>query len=332
MRILFMLFFLSATLFSQTELYPKQRCEAYNNLKHTTNRGNVTLDMEHTYTMLKHHKGQYLVKVPDATPAQRWVDDDCLSLRPLRGTPLYEKRTTSVKQTVQPTDTAVSLKEKKEHPSTQKPLLLALSWHNAFCETHRYKKECKQGWKRLLGKAKSDNNFVLHGLWPQPRDRVYCGVDRRYITADKYKHWNKLPEPKLTAQTKAKLKEVMPGVDSNLHRHEWIKHGTCYGTDAETYFKDAIALTQEVRQSEVARFFQKNVGKRITVSRLKEVVDRSFGAGAGSHVELRCNRGLITELWLHLNGRGAPLATLLKKGKKVHSRCQRGIIDRAGYR
>ncbi len=318
-------------LFGALTLYPAKECALYNNLKHTTNRDNVMLDMTRPYTMIRHHKGQYLVKVPNATPSQRWVDDDCLTLRPLRGTPLYGKKDTEVKSASKPAKKADDSQERSIQKQLSKPVLLALSWHNAFCETHRYKKECKRGWKRLLGRSKSDNNFVLHGLWPQPKNRVYCGLERRYITADKYKQWNKLPEPKLTAATKAKLKEVMPGVDSNLHRHEWIKHGTCYGKDAETYFKDAIALTNEVRNSDVARFFQKNVGKRITIQRLREMVERSFGKGTGSRVELRCNRGLISEIWLHLDGEGDSLSRLLKDGKKVYSRCKRGMIDREGF-
>jgi hypothetical protein len=46
--------------------------------------------------MLKHHKGQYLLKVEGATPVQRWVDDDCLTLRPLRDSPLYPRNKKAV--------------------------------------------------------------------------------------------------------------------------------------------------------------------------------------------------------------------------------------------
>ncbi|MCF6206169.1 MAG: hypothetical protein L3J47_04645 [Sulfurovum sp.] len=305
-------------LWGDMRLYPAKECQLFNNLKHTHNRGDVTLDMSRSYTMLKHHKGQYLLKVPHATPSQRWVDDDCLTLRPRKGTPLYGKTDTQPKDQSGPID------------SVQKSAknLLALSWHNAFCETHRYKKECK---RRFFGINGSDDNFVLHGLWPQPRNKVYCGVEKRYIVADKHKQWHKLPEPKLTMQTKKELQSVMPGVDSNLHRHEWIKHGTCYGSDAETYFRDAITLTQQVQNSQVATFFRKYAGKRVTLQRIRELFDERFGKGAGSRVELRCNRGMISELWLHLNGYGTVLSQLLQKGKKVHSQCQRGIIDRAGY-
>jgi ribonuclease T2 len=316
-------------LWGDLTLYPAKECALYNNLKHTKNRDGLHLDMTHTYTMQKHHKGQYLLKVPGATPAQRWVDDDCLTLRPLRGTPLYAKRVSSAPKAPVTSNHASS--ERTDREEVTKPLLLALSWHNAFCETHRYKKECKRGIRSLIKKSKSDDNFVLHGLWPQPKQKVYCGVERRYITADKYKKWNKLPEPKLSSDTKSRLREVMPGVDSNLHRHEWIKHGTCYGTDAQTYFEDAIALTQQVRDSGIAAFFRKITGKRVSLKRIRELFDEHFGKGTGKRVELRCKNGLISELWLHLKGHGRDLHRLLKEGRAVHGRCQRGKIDAAGF-
>ncbi len=316
MRILFVMLLSAVSLFANTQLFPKQTCGLFNNLKHTQNRGNVHLRMDRSYEMIRHHKGQYLIKVEGATPTQRWVDDDCLSLRPLRGTPLYTKAK-------EPTKT--------ERVSTRSPVssqnLLALSWQNAFCETHRYKKECKRGVGALFQKS----NFTLHGLWPQPRSREYCGIDKRFVIADRHKQWHRLPEPKLSAKTKEALARVMPGVYGNLHRHEWVKHGSCYGTDAERYFSDAIALTKAVRNSEVARFFQQNQGKRVTIETVRDLFDRAFGNGSGSRVELRCNRGLITEIWLHLGAGGSNLSKALQSGRKIHSRCRYGIIDKAGY-
>jgi len=317
----FLLFSLLVSLLFSREafLYPTACCPAYNNLKHTKNSGNIHLDTAKRYKVNKHHKGQYLIQVKDASPTQRWVDESCLA-------PKSKLYVAPVKCEVVP----IAKKEQK-HADTPLQNLLALSWHNAFCETHRSKKECNRGWKQLFSRGKVTDNFTLHGLWPQPKNRVYCGVERRYITADKYGHWNKLPEPKLNPEIKTALQKVMPGVVSNLHRHEWIKHGTCYGTDAQTYFEDAVKLTEAVRHSSVADFFRKNTGKRVTLSRVRELFDNTFGKGAGSHVELRCKQGMITEIWLHLGRGGESLNKMLKEGKKVHSRCQRGIIDKAGY-
>jgi len=306
------------TLSARLELYPAKSCALYDNLKHTKNTHQLQLDMTHTYEMLEHHKGQYLVKVEGENPGARWVDDACLRLRPLKGTPLYgaKKKQEVVKEP----------QETRKH-TTSEANLLALSWQNAFCETHRKKKECKPSLRDFFKKG----NFTLHGLWPQPRDRVYCGVERGLITADRYGHWNRLPEPKITPELKQRLTKVMPGVVSNLHRHEWIKHGTCYGTSAQHYFEDAVSLTEEIRASQLARFFQKNTGKRVSIDGVKRAFEATFGKGSANALEMRCKNGLITEIWLHLQGKGNTLQPLLKPTQKHQSRCRYGIVDKVGF-
>jgi len=310
--------------------YPTACCPAYHNLKHTKNNGNIRLDPRQIYVVQRHYKNQYLIRVEGASPVQRWVDDSCL-------VPQSALNVTPATCEVKPIEVEGSSEhtkkyyknniQKYENSGVSAKNILALSWHNAFCETHRKKKECQREWKSLFGKSKGTDRFVLHGLWPQPKSRVYCGVERRYITADRYGQWNRLPEPKLSKETKSGLKEVMPGTDSNLHRHEWIKHGTCYGTDAERYFKHAVTLAKEVENSEVAHFFQAHTGRRIGIEKVRALFDRSFGRGAGAHVELRCRNGLITELWLHLGEGDSNLSRMLQTGKRVQSRCRYGIVD-----
>ena len=320
------------------DLYPKKECGLFNNLKHTKNRGQEVLKLDRTYEMLKHHKGQYLLKVEYATPSQRWVDDDCLTLRPLRGTPLYgvkqeisDKKSISIEDELSSADANMKNKYFDKKNKTSKQNLLALSWHNAFCETHRNKKECKRGLRDLVKRKSSDMQFVLHGLWPQPRNNIYCNVDKALVDADKNRRWRDLPCLALDEEIEDELEVVMPGFASQLHKHEWIKHGTCYGTDVNTYYKDAISLVNQVNQSALGKFFTQNIGKRITLKQVQTLADKSFGRGAGNRVSLQCKRGLVTELWLHLGSGSADLATLLKRGKKTKSRCKGGYIDKAGY-
>jgi ribonuclease T2 len=176
-----------------------------------------------------------------------------------------------------------------------------------------------------------DKNFVLHGLWPQPIGKVYCNIDRKYLTMDKYKQWNKLPALMLRPQTRKDLQKIMPGTASSLHKHEWIKHGTCYGLNADAYFNVAISLVEEFYNSDVNKFFQKNIGKRINIKQIRDEFDKSFGKGTGNSVELRCKNGLITELWLHLGDGNYDLASKLKNTNISKKSCQRGILDKAGY-
>ena len=311
-----LLLFCSFTLLlsARYEASPLHECPAYNNMKHTKNTHNIQLDPAREYTVLEHHKGQYLVLVKGEQPAQRWVDESCFSSKKDERMRTDKRPTTSV--------------HTKKYDSVGKPLLLALSWHNAFCQTHRNRKECRQG---LFSFGRSERGFVLHGLWPQPRSNVYCSVPGEWIRFDKHGEWNRLPEPKIDAALKERLAKVMPGVSSKLHRHEWVKHGSCYGGSAQAYFEKAVGLAEMVKQSRVGRFFRDNAGKRVTLQQVRFAFDSSFGKGSGKRVELRCRKGLITELWLHLDGSGEDLASLLKAGKPVRSRCQSGMVDRAGF-
>ncbi len=322
--LLFCLF--SLALFAREEMTATKSCAAYNNMKHTKNSHHVMLEPSQTYTVLEEHKGQMLLLIKGEQPSQRWVDEACFSGK--------EEKQNSVDEAIakidkMPTDRANT--KKYNTNTSKKEMLLALSWHNAFCETHRRKKECKRDMFSLFKSDHRDHHFILHGFWPQPRNNVYCKLDQKYITMDKYKHWNKLPNLGLTAETKEKLTKIMPGVHSNLHKHEWVKHGTCYGTDAESYFKKSISLMDQFYDSEVSRFFEKNIGKRVTLRQVRSLFDKSFGEGTGKRVELRCRNGLITELWLHLGSDSDDLATLLQNGKQTRSSCDRGLIDRVGF-
>lgn len=322
---------LTAALWAQMTLYPAKTCDLYDNLKHTKNTHALRVDMHRSYTMVRHHKGQYLVKIENEQPSQRWVDDDCLTLRPLRGTPLYERSHTPEEASNEAHTNAPKplAPETRTGHTVSEANLLTLSWQNAFCETHRRAKECRKSLRSLWARK---GELTLHGLWPQPRRKVYCNVPKRYIAADKRGEWYKLPEPKLTPQTRKALETVMPAAATAfLHRHEWIKHGTCYGTDAESYFADAIRLSEAVRHSEVARLFKDNVGKRLTLERIRRTVERSFGNGTGEKAAIVCQRGMITELRFSIGDARGDMHTALRSGKPIRGRCRYGIVDRPGY-
>lgn len=193
--------------------------------------------------------------------------------------------------------------------------LLAISWQNAFCETHRNKRECRN----VKPSAYSASHFTLHGLWPQPRSRVNCKGVRNF----------RLPD-KLYRQ----LLVVMPAAKSGLHRHEWKKHGTCYGKSPEAYFKDAISLLEQVNSSVVRELFARNVGKIVTIDQVRFAFDKAFGRGSGRKVKMVCDHGLITELWINLEGkidRGVSLSELMKNAPSVHGGCKRGRVDAVGF-
>ncbi|TGV61924.1 ribonuclease, partial [Mesorhizobium sp. M2D.F.Ca.ET.160.01.1.1] len=109
-----------------------------------------------------------------------------------------------------------------------------------------------------------------HGLWPQPNGNFYCQVPAADKANDNPTHWGDLPPVKLDANTRAELDQVMPGTASKLERHEWIKHGTCYGKDQQKYFSDALNLMREVNASQVRDLFTKNIGKQLTSQQIRD--------------------------------------------------------------
>ncbi|MGC9351115.1 MAG: ribonuclease T2 family protein, partial [Sulfurovum sp.] len=235
-RSLLLFLMLTYTLLARYEAYPVETCPAYNNLKHTKNTDKVILDREISYTVLREHKGQYLILVKGENPAQRWVDKRCFE------TGRLEKKGSA------------GISEERGKAKSE-DTILALSWHNAYCETHRHKRECR---RTLLASGKGkyrERHFVLHGLWPQPRSRTYCDVDRELVQLDKHGQWQYLPCLVMDEEVERRLEKVMPGYASGLHKHEWIKHGSCYGTDTAEYFEDAVRLTEQLNNSKVGNFF-----------------------------------------------------------------------------
>lgn len=131
----------------------------------------------------------------------------------------------------------------------------------------------------------------------------------------------------------------MPGSQSGLDRHEWIKHGTCYGTDEREYYADSLDLMLALNTSEVVELFAGNIGKRITLAEIRAAFDASFGRGAGDRVAMDCiedgNRILITELRIALTGEITgpyDIGPLMLAANPLDSECRSGQVDAVGLR
>ncbi|WP_028746309.1 ribonuclease T2 family protein [Rhizobium mesoamericanum] len=213
--------------------------------------------------------------------------------------------------------------------------ILAVSWQPAFCETNRRKAECSSQTSDRFDAT----NFSLHGLWPMRKD--YCDVPGTLRTADKQGDWRRLPEVGLSAQTKAALDKAMPGTQSGLERHEWIKHGTCTKMSADDYFATSVRLIEELNTSAVRDLFAANIGKSLTSEAIRAAFDKSFGPGAGNRVKLSCRRNgdgdrLISELTIGLSAQAtsndaAGLHDLIGGAGPTSAGCNEGIVDAAGF-
>jgi len=209
--------------------------------------------------------------------------------------------------------------------------VFAISWQPAFCETAPRRPECTSQTAERFDAA----HFALHGLWPQRVD--YCGVSRDLQYADRDGDWRDLPDPGASKATLEKLRQMMPGAQSGLDRHEWLRHGTCYGEPAEAYFSDALAMLEAVNASAVRELFARNVGKQVTQKQVRAAFDTAFGKGAGDRVRLGCERDgkrrIITELTIGLTGKingPADFRRLVMAARPTSGGCDAGIVDAVG--
>ena len=283
-------------------------CPAPPSIRGESNPGNVATEIGRSYPLLGANQAQapshLQIRIPQAEPPDRWVEAGC-------------------------GHRVETCKGSAAQKSAAADYVLAASWQPAFCETHRRTPEC-----RSETAARFDaSHLALHGLWPQPESKAWCGVSPGLRTADKNGHWRDLPPVQLSAETRARLERVMPGTQSDLERHEWLRHGTCAHVRPEAYFVAALALMDELDAGPVQTLLAAHVGEELAAADLRAAFDQAFGAGAGQRLELVCSDGLITELRLHLHGALSPtprLADLLAAARPAPAGCRGGRIDHAG--
>jgi len=226
--------------------------------------------------------------------------------------------------------------------NTEPEYVLAFSWQPAFCETAPGKPECRtQTVERFDAR-----NFSLHGLWPQGRQGAggssnYCGVSQAEIDLDKQGRWRDLDVARISDTIWQELRRVMPGTRSSLHKHEWVKHGTCYGgREIDAYYADSLKLMAWLNASSLRWRFEAAIGQQLTGKDIREAFDRDFGRGAGDRLRISCKkdpdsgRNLIVELTMGLAGDIADatsLADLVMAAPKTDPGCPGGIVDAAGF-
>jgi ribonuclease T2 len=296
-------------------------CSAFQSLRKQSNP--VPLEAGHAYDIVAANKetaSHYLIVVPGAVPERRWAPVGC-------GTRMGGKATTGAGTSAPNTSDQLT-----SGPQRTK-YVLAASWQSGFCETKPDKTECQNQTPERFDAS----HFALHGLWPQPRNQSYCKVDPADIDDDKAGRWSDLPEVTLQPATREELDKVMPGTQSQLERHEWIKHGTCYGVPMDEYFADALGVMRALNGSAVQQLFASHIGQFLSFADISKAFDQSFGAGAGTRVRMQCVRDkgrlVISELTIGLDGDITPqssLADLIAAAPPTKTECPGGIVDAAG--
>lgn len=295
-------------------------CFATPSIRSDDNPGRIVTAPGESYALIGRNASpgsHYLIRVPGAEPERRWVAFGC--------------------GRVEDASQSASARPSAGHPVSKGPgghdsYILAASWQPAFCETRPSVRECKGG-------GAAGNGFSLHGLWPQPKGREYCGVADAVRRTDERGEWRRLPDFEASEGTRRALAEVMPGVQSGLDRHEWWVHGTCFEGDAEAYFSQSIRLLEELNRSSVRRLFERSIGDILTSNDVRTSFDEAFGRGAGRRVLIDCvddasGEPMIRELRIALAGDlsdGTSLAELVRAGEETGRGCRSGRVDAPGF-
>ncbi|QCI28611.1 ribonuclease T2 family protein [Caminibacter pacificus] len=196
--------------------------------------------------------------------------------------------------------------------AVSKENILALTWLNSFCKVEN-KKVCRM---RRPGDY-SLTHFTLHGLWP--KNRNYCHIGYKF---------------KLSPLMWKVLEKFMPGAKDGFARYEWKKHGTCFGTDAQTYFLTAVKLTQQFNETQFLDFVRMHMGQWVSLQRIRFVFGGAFGEKNKRKFQLICKRKkgqiYITEIRINLKGDPTKLGLqeLIDNAKPMVGvrQCQGGVF------
>lgn len=228
-----------------------------------------------------------------------------------------------------------ALAAKKAETAKKTDYVLAINWQPAFCESSPRKRECKS-----QNKDRYDaKNFSLHGLWPQPGTNVYCDVPDGEVNKDKTGQWRQLRVEQINDYVWRDLQQIMPGTQSSLHKHEWVKHGTCYSVSIDDYYSHSVWLVQRINASKLQDLFESRIGMQVTAREIKAAFSASFGPAAGERLRISCrkdtdsNRNLISEITIGLTGKingEKSFSDLVNAASAVTSGCPRGIVDPVG--
>lgn len=222
--------------------------------------------------------------------------------------------------------------------------VFSVSWQPGFCRTRPARPECKA----QTPDGFAATHFTLHGLWPV--GKTYCGVDAATKAQDRKGKWLELPHPELAGEAAVTLAAVMPGVQSGLDRHQWVRSGRCYSASAEAYFEGQMRYLDALNASSVQSLFLTKRGQTVTEREVRQAFDTAFGSGAGERVRLHCAKAgeetVVTGLTVGLGeyaaatpvrvaGQGdegadtaSTLSALILAADATHGKCTGGTIAR----
>jgi len=264
----------------------ERSCPAYVSKNLQTNPDGAAVTPGERYQALEANKpanpGWYRIRMPSATPQERWVGVECGKFQPAGTNGTDGTGGGGSCNTTGQADSYV----------------LALSWQPAFCQGNPEKPEC--GVSDPV--AYQARNFSLHGLWPNKKT---CGTGYGFCGEVKKKKddFCQYPPVALETATRASLAQVMPSVQAGscLERHEWHKHGTCQDQwSDDEYFDLAADLTRQFNEAGMAYFMNRRIGRDVQTEDFLARLDAVLGPGTRQRVRLHCEKGMLVEVQVSL--------------------------------
>ncbi|MGJ5818882.1 ribonuclease T2 family protein [Paludibaculum fermentans] len=163
--------------------------------------------------------------------------------------------------------------------------LLTMSWSPAYCQGRNTGPNDPQcGLDRSF-------SFILHGLWPQYTKPKNGSGWPQFCTTDKG-----LSDPKT-------MLDIMPSL--SLINHEWTRHGTCSGMNADNYFKTARKALQSIKVP--AKFQSPKEYFTISPGEVKkEFLQANPGLTAGM-IAISCSANFLSEVRVCLDKNLKPI-------------------------
>lgn len=150
--------------------------------------------------------------------------------------------------------------------------ILALSWSPTYCAQEgqgRGSAQCQAG--RKIG-------FTVHGLWPQ----YAAGYPSNCPSSERA-----VPQATMDG-----IRDLFP--DTGLARYQWRKHGSCSGSDPDSYFRATRQAANKVRIPDKL----KNLNGPLSMQAID--IERAFSAAnpglRSDMMRVMCRRGELQEV------------------------------------
>jgi ribonuclease I len=185
----------------------------------------------------------------------------------------------------------------------------AVTWQPTFCLLN----------PTTAGCDKPKNVFNTHGIWPYykstdqsaNRHPSFCtksvGCDQAGAVCEL------TDKDQKQAQAYPDFSEMVTESPENLMKHEWKKHGTCYGTSQIQYFEDFVNLRSVVKYNQAFNQYQ---GKSLGLDNLKSLFPANTSFRCANHK----GKQYLFEVFFLIDRQGQPYTE--DRNLQIGEKCQ----------